>query len=79
MKRYRYTGDLTLTYTSYREVYEDKNGVQQHRALVGDPERDEALMIEPVLDEDAVPPNDGRWEEEPEKKAPSKGENKTKE
>lgn len=87
MTRYRYTGDRVLTYTSYREVYEDKDGNQQHRALVGDPERDEAVMIEPVIGDrdevagnnkivtipgDPVPPNDGRWEEEPEKQAPAK-------
>jgi hypothetical protein len=82
--RYRYTGDRVLTYMSYREVYEDDDGVQQHRILVGDPERDEALLIEPVLGDrdevagnhkvvtvpgDPVPPNDGLWEEEPDKKA----------
>ena len=87
MTRYRYTGDRVLTYTSYREVYEDKDGVQQHRVLVGDPDRDEAVMIEAVLGDrdevagnhrvvtiegDPVPPNDGLWEEEPEKKAPAK-------
>lgn len=86
VKRYRYADDRALTYTSYREVYEDDDGVLQQRVLVGDPERDEYLVIEPVLGDseyvakngktvvvpgDPVPPNDGRWEEEPEKKQPA--------
>ena len=89
MSRYRYTGTSYKTYTSYREVYEDKDndGQLNQRALVGDPENDEYLTIEPVLGDrdevagnnkvvtipgDPVPPNDGLWEEEPEKKKAGK-------
>lgn len=80
-----------MTYTSYREVYEDDDGNLDQRILVGDPDRDEFLLIEPVIGDreevagnhkvvtipgDPVPPNDGRWDEEPEKKAPKKADDK---
>lgn len=91
MSRYRYTGTQYKTYTSYREVFEDEDGQLNQRALVGDPEDDEYVVIEPVIGDreevagnhkvvtipgDPVPPSDGCWEEEPEQKAPKKADDK---